>query len=172
MTGSFRAAGQKALRRVRPLLWVVPALACTPLGLWVYDDPLVSVSRVRLSTESSGRTLVALDLRNPNDYPVSTARVEVRLRLDGLTVGRMARDSSFSLPELRTSTFAVALDPSSDVGPAQLRMLGTGMHRFAVDGRTTFMTPFGKRKVRFAQEGQMSFGQPASPASGPSGRGE
>jgi hypothetical protein len=150
-------------------------LACTPLGLWVYDDPEVSVSRVRLSAESSGRrapVLVALDVRNPNDYPVSSARVELRLRLDGLTVGRLARDSTVSFPQQTTSTLAVALDPTSDVGQAQLRMLGTGMHRFAVDGRTTFRTPFGKRKVRFAQEGEMTFGRPASPTSGPSGPGE
>ncbi len=151
-------------------------LACTPLGLWVYDDPQVSVSRVRLSAESSGAgtppVLVALNVRNPNDYPISSARVELRLRLDGMTVGRLARDSTVSFPRYTTSTFAVALDPSSGVGPARLRTLGAGKHRFAVDGRTTFTTPFGKRKVRFAQEGEMSFGRPASPASGPSGPGE
>jgi LEA14-like dessication related protein len=174
MTGSFRAARQEALSRLRPIFWVVSALACTPLGLWIYDDPEVSVSRVRLSAESSALNpvLVALDVRNPNDYPVSTTRVELRLRLDGLTIGKLARDSSISFPQLRTSTFAVALDPSSGVDPARLRTIGPGKHRFAVDGRTTFTTPFGPRKVRFAQEGEMSFGSPASPASGPVGPGE
>jgi LEA14-like dessication related protein len=156
------------------MLWVVSLLACTPLGLWLYDDPQVSVSRVRLSAESSegAPVLVALNVRNPNDYPISTARFELRLRLDGLTVGRLARDSAVSFPRLATSTFAVALDPSTGVGPARLRTLGEGKHRFAVDGRTTFTTPFGKRKVRFAQEGEMIFGSPASPASGPGGPGE
>jgi hypothetical protein len=150
-------------------------LACTPLGPWVYDDPKLSVSRVRLPAESSDRTspvLVALDVENPNDYALSTARVELRLRLDGLTVGRLARDSSVPLPTLATLILAVALDPASDIGPAQLRTLVTGMHRFVLDGRTTFMTPFGARKVRFAQEGELTFGQPASPASGPGGPGE
>jgi late embryogenesis abundant protein len=166
--------GQEALSRLRPVLWLVPVLACTPLGLWIYDDPRVSVSRVRLSAEASARmpVLVALDVRNPNDYPLSTTRVEVRLRLDGLTVGRLARDSTIAFPEMRTSTFAVALDPTGDVGAAQLQSFRSGIHRFAVDGRTTFTTPFGKRKIRFAQEGEMSFGQPALPASGPGGPGE
>jgi LEA14-like dessication related protein len=163
-----------ALSRLRPILWVVPVLACTPLGLWVYDDPQVSVSRVRLAAEAmeGSLVLVALAVRNPNDYPVFTTRVELRLRLDGLTVGKLARDSSISFPELKTSTFAVALDSSSGVGPARLRTFGPGKHRFAVDGRTTFKTPFGPRKVRFAQEGEMTFGSPASPASGPGGPGE
>jgi LEA14-like dessication related protein len=175
MTVSFRAAGQEALGRLRPILWVVPVLACTPLGLWVYDDPQVSVSRVRLAAESSAGTppvLVALNVKNPNDYPLSSARVELRLRLDGMMVGRLARDSTVSFPKQATSTFAVALDPSSGVGRDRLRTLGEGKHRFAVDGRTTFTTPFGKRKVRFSQEGEMIFGLPASPASGRGGPGE
>jgi LEA14-like dessication related protein len=175
MADSFRAAGQEALSGLRPIVWVVAVLGCTPLGLWVYDDPQVSVSRVRLLAEASAGTppvLVALDVKNPNDYPVTSARVELRLRLDGMTVGRLAQDSAVSFPKQATSTFAVALDPSSSVGPARLRTFGSGKHRFAVDGRTTFTTPFGKRKVRFAQEGEMTFGQPTSSASGPAGPGE
>jgi hypothetical protein len=172
MTGSFRALGRVALSKLRPILWVMPVLACTPLGLWVYMDPKMSVSRVRLPSESSNRlapVLVALYVENPNDYPLSTARVELRLRLDGLTVGRLARDSTVSLPKLATSVISMSLEPASDVGPAQLRLLVAGMHRFVVEGRTTFTTPFGARKVRFAQEGEMTFGQPALPASGRAG---
>jgi LEA14-like dessication related protein len=158
MTGTFRA-----------ILCVIPALACTPLGLWVYDDPKVSVARVRLPAESSEQApvVVALAVRNPNDFPISTARVELQLLLDGLTVGWLTSDSMVSFPKSATSTLAVSLDRSSGVGPAQLRILGTGTHHFAVNGRTTFTTPFGERKIRFAEEGKMTFGQPASPASGP-----
>jgi len=37
--------------------------------------------------------------------------------------------------------------------------LGLGTHTFAVEGRATFRTPFGARKVRFDQEGAMVFGK-------------
>src|SRR5436190_9010629 len=161
MTGSFRALRQVTLSRLRPILWVMPVLACTPLGLWVYMDPKMSVSRVRLPAESSdgaAPVLVALDVENPIDYPLSTARVELWLRLDGVTVGRLTRDSTVPLPKLATSVISMSLEPAGDVGPAQLRLLVNGMHRFAVEGRTTFTTPFGARKVRFAQEGEMTFG--------------
>lgn len=38
-------------------------------------------------------------------------------------------------------------------------MEGGGSRRFAVSGRATFQTPIRTRKVRFAEEGKMIFGQ-------------
>ncbi len=35
---------------------------------------------------------------------------------------------------------------------------GSGKHRFAVEGRATFSTPFGRRNVRFAHAGDLAFG--------------
>jgi LEA14-like dessication related protein len=157
-------------RWLRGKAWVlVAALACTPLGLWMYQDPAVEVSRVRLTPEpaDSAPVVVALDMSNPNDYPVSTRRVELSLRLDDLPIGGVARDSSVPLPQVATSTVALALVPNRAATPDQLRVLGSGVHRFLVEGRATFATPIGERKVRFAQEGEMAFGEPASPASAP-----
>ena len=41
-------------------------LACTPVGVWLYEDPRVTVSRVRLDTDpaSTRPVLVALNLAN------------------------------------------------------------------------------------------------------------
>jgi hypothetical protein len=39
-----------------------------------------------------------------------------------------------------------------------MQSFGSGVHRFAIEGRATFTTPVGKRKVRFAQSGEMAFG--------------
>lgn len=162
------------MRRCRLLekMWLLlPAVACTPLGLWMYQDPGVSVSRVRLGTEpaDSSPVVVALDVSNPNDYGVSTTRVELRLRLDDRPIGRLDRDSHVALPKVGTSTVALPLVPDGGTSAAQLRALGSGVHRFMVEGRATFATPIGSRKVRFAQEGQLAFGPPASPASAPAG---
>ncbi|HEY8258984.1 MAG TPA: LEA type 2 family protein [Gemmatimonadales bacterium] len=150
----------------------IPApLGCTPLGIWVYEDPAVTVARVRVGSDSlsSAPVLVALDLQNPNDYPLSTVRVELSLELDDLPVGRLDQDSTVVLPEEGTSTVSLPLELAAGVPARRLIALGVGIHRFTVTGRAEFTTPFGTRRVRFAQEGDLKFGPPPSPASVPTG---
>ena len=146
--------------------WLVPVAACTPLGVWIYEDPGVTVSRVRVDADGQGPSpvMVALDLRNPNDYTVSTTRVELWLVLDGLAIGRLDRDSSVSLPK-GTATVALPLIPNRATTPARLRAFDSGIHRFTIEGRATFATPVGKRKVRFTQTGEMAFGPADLPPS-------
>jgi hypothetical protein len=146
--------------------WLAPVAACTPLGLWVYEDPGVTVSRVRVNTEGQGPSpvVVALDVRNPNDLTLSTTRVELWLVLDGLTVGWLDRDSSVSLPK-GTTTVALPLIPSHVRTAARERAFDSGTHQFTIEGRATFATPIGERKVRFAQTGEMAFEPPELPAS-------
>lgn len=145
-------------------MWLAPVVACTPLGVWVYEDPGVTVSRVRLATDGrdTAPVMVALDLRNPNDYTVSTTRVELRLVLDGLAIGRLDQDSSVALPK-GTATVALPLIPDRATTRARMQSFGSGVHRFAIEGRATFTTPVGKRKVRFAQTGELAFGPPDPP---------
>jgi LEA14-like dessication related protein len=146
--------------------WLVPVVACTPLGVWIYEDPGVTVSRVRVAADGGGPSpvMVALDLRNPNDFAVSTTRVELLLVLDGLAIGRLDQDSSVALPK-GTATVALPLTPDRATTPARLRVFGSGIHRFSVRGRATFSTPVGKRKVRFTQTGEMAFGPAGLPPS-------
>jgi LEA14-like dessication related protein len=151
------------------LAWLVTMLACTPAGVWIYEDPRVTVSRVRLAADTSGAqpVLVALDLRNPNDYVVSATRVELRLALDNLPIGRLAHDSSVQVPK-GTATVAFPLVPDRSATRARLRSFNSGTHQFAIEGLATFTTPIGKRRVHFAQSGELAFGQPPlSPPSAP-----
>jgi LEA14-like dessication related protein len=138
---------------------------CTPLGLWLYEDPEVTVSRITVETGGprASRTpvVVALALRNMNDYPVSTERVELALHLDGITIGQLKRDSSVRVATDTVSTVAVPLPVAKRATRERLRSLTSGTHTFAVRGRATFRTPIGRRKVRFAQEGSLVFGAPA-----------
>jgi len=149
--------------------WLVMLLGCTPIGLWLYEDPRVTVARVRLDidTASAEPVLVALDLSNPNDYVVSTTRVELRLALDDLPIGRLAQDSSVAVPK-GIATVALPLIPERSATRVRLQTFNSGVHRFAIVGLATFATPVGKRKVHFAQTGELAFGQPTpSPSSAP-----
>lgn len=152
--------------RWRRALWVLLLSACTPFGLWLYQDPVVTVSQITLelgtSRPSRSPVIVALAVQNPNDYPLSTERLELSLRLDGIPIGRLRRDSTVSVAMDTVSTVAVALPLEQQTNDERLQSLRVGTHMFAVRGRATFHTPIGKRKVRFAQEGAMVFGERSS----------
>jgi len=149
--------------------WLVLLGSCTPLGLWIYEDPVVTVSRVTLQLRGTPSSLspvvVALDVHNRNDYPLSTTQMEVSLRLDGIPIGRLRQNSTLPVPMEGVSTVALPLSLEKRATPSQLRTFDAGSHRFAVSGRATFQTPIGIRRVRFAEEGDMVFGQRASQSS-------
>jgi LEA14-like dessication related protein len=159
--------------RLAEMWWIGGLAACTPLGLWMYEDPGVTLARVRLDTGARGAApvIVALDLRNPNDYALSATSVRLKLRLDELPIGQLTQASSVEVPKAGMSTVAVPLVPGRGTTPARLKALSSGVHRFAIEGEATFATPIGDRKVRFAEEGELAFGQPPLPASAPAGRG-
>jgi LEA14-like dessication related protein len=152
---------RKSWHRIVP---VVLLCGCTPLGLWVYEDPVVTVSRVTIELKESRRTgtspvIVALAVDNRNTYALSAERVELALRLDGISMGRVDRDSTVPVEMATVATLAVALPLEKQATPERLTALGSGTHTFAVQGRATFRTPFGTREVQFEQEGAMMFGE-------------
>ncbi len=162
------------MRRIGLLgIWWVGAVgACTPLGLWVYEDPGFEVSRVRIQAAQipDSTVLVALAFWNPNDYDISTARLELDLRLDDQKIGRFARDSVIAMTKIGTTTLALAFTPTSAATPVRLAAFRSGTtHRFLVEGRAVFKTPFGERKVRVAHAGAIAFGGAVEPAAGNAG---
>lgn len=146
----------------RRAAWFCLLTACTPVGLWLYEDPVVTVAGIRLNLEASTQSgsspvIVALAVKNSNDYPLSTVQVELSLRLDGVPIGRLKRDSRVQVATDTVSTVALELALEEPATPEHLQVFGSGTHNFAVRGRATFRTPIGMRKVRFAQEGDMVF---------------
>ncbi|HEY7613015.1 MAG TPA: LEA type 2 family protein [Gemmatimonadales bacterium] len=145
----------------RGLLGVCAAaavVACTPLGVWVYDDPGLEVSRVRVDHDGNTDPVVlSLAVWNPNDYDVSTSRLELELKLDDVPVGRFSRDSVVAVPTAGLADVALPLTVPRGAARQRIRDLSAGAHRFAVEGRAIFSTPFGPRKVRFAHAGDLAF---------------
>jgi hypothetical protein len=79
--------------------------------------------------------------------------------LDGARIGQVDRDSAVPIAKAAVSTLALAIPLQKQTSPKRLAALGSGTHTFAVRGRATFRTPFGKREVAFEQEGAMVFGE-------------
>jgi LEA14-like dessication related protein len=146
----------------RHFAWGILLGGCTPLGLWLYEDPVVTVSQITFQFARSGTTpapvIVALALENSNDYPLEAEQVELTLRLDGVPIGQLKRDSTVPVATDTVSTVALPLSVDRRTTAEHLRAIGSGTHTFAVRGRATFQTPIGRRDVRFAQEGSLIFG--------------
>ncbi len=156
-------------RRLVRACWMAALAGCTPVGLWVYDDPGFEVSRVRLqSTESNVPPVVlGLAVLNPNDYDLSTARLELQLRLDHTPIGHFFRDSVFAVPKYGIADLTLPLTPMPAITPERLRTLSRGTRHFEVEGVATFSTPFGPHQVRFAHAGDMVFGGASEGHGGP-----
>lgn len=143
-------------------------MACTPLGLWMYQDPGITVSRVRVGMDSlsPAPVLIALDLENRNDFPVSAVHVQLSLELDDQPIGELNRDSTVIVPKDAISTVALPLAAAQARGLTRFR---SGTHRFTVMGRAEFTTPIGTRRVDFAQEGDLKFGPATAERDAPDG---
>jgi LEA14-like dessication related protein len=149
------------LRGLLPLCGTAVLCACTPLGVWVYEDPAFEVSRVRVHSAQAADSgvVVALQVWNPNDFEITTARLELLLRLDGHTVGHFARDSVIAVPRGGTATtVSLSFVRSSAATPSRMESFRTGTHRFLVEGRAVMKTPIGDRRVRVAHAGDLAFG--------------
>ena len=149
--------------------WLLSLGGCTPLGLWLYEDPVVSVFRITLARRAAGPAgsspvIVVLAVQNRNDYPLSTERLELSLRLDGIPIGQIKRDSTAPVGTNTVSTVAIALPVKEHATSARLNALVKGRRVFAVRGRATFRTPIGRRKISFAEEGEIVWSARGGPA--------
>ena len=103
---------------------------CTPLGLWLYEDPVVTVSRITLQFGQAERphypVVVALAVKNANDYEISAEQVELSLRLNGMHIGQLKRESPLTVATDTVSTLALPLVLAKQATPERLRALGAG----------------------------------------------
>jgi hypothetical protein len=122
----------------------------------MYEDPVVTVARISFELRQSSRApspvVVALAVKNANDYPLSAEQVQLSLQLDGVPVGQISRDSSMPVG---TDTISTVMLPMPVSSQSRGRVARAGVHSFAVKGRAVFSTPIGRRNVRFAQEGSL-----------------
>lgn len=114
--------------------------------------------RLDRGTAGSQPVVLGLAVWNPNDYDVSTARLELQLQLDNVTVGHFKRDSVIPVPQTGLADLTLPLTVPSGAMRERIKTMAKGTHRFAVEGRATFSTPFGRRNVRFAHAGDVAFG--------------
>lgn len=128
---------------------------CTPLGIWVYEEPTVEVFDLAVddSQEADYPIRISLQVSNPNDFEVRLEQVEVAVELNGSSVvDREVSTAALFVPgDRQTVVVAVAWrDVGSSLRPDSF---GSGTHRYAVSGHAVLQTPIGQRRIRFERTG-------------------
>lgn len=137
------------------------AVACTPFGLWLYEDPTFAVAALQLVGEDSAKALeVVMSGCNRNDYDLHTKNVELALDIAGEQLGA----ASQSVPILLAMRDQTSV-PVKFVGWSQHEMgSGERVVPFTLSGTGIIASPIGDRTVRIAQRGTVRL-QDAKPVS-------
>jgi hypothetical protein len=128
---------------------------CTPLGVWVYDDPSLTLRSATLRPMGvEGVGVDSLDLVfascNRNDYDLLGEEFATRIRVDGHDVGEGRRDQPYRLATRDSApvTVTLALQQTWIPGETELPVevesdllvrLPKGERRFAVIQRGTLV---------------------------------
>ena len=97
----------------------------------------MTVSRVRIDAQAEGAVpvVVALDMQNPNDYTLSTTRVELELVAGrACRSGGSTRTAAWSVPRGYRHRRAAARVPDANTTPARLQAFGRGCTGSAIAG--------------------------------------
>ncbi|HEX6644744.1 MAG TPA: LEA type 2 family protein [Gemmatimonadales bacterium] len=146
-------------RRTRIRLLTALALcllpACTPLGLWIYEEPRIEITEVRVDDAADNAYPVRVSFRvsNENDFGISLDRVQLLLVLNDTPVidRELSTTASFAARDQQIVEIGVAW---TDIGPGlRPRSLAPGAPRYSVSGHAFVQTPIGERRIPFARAG-------------------
>jgi hypothetical protein len=141
------------LRVVTSIILAAAAGACTPLGLWIYEEPTVEVTEIRLDA-SAGATFpvqFALAVSNANDFDVALLRVEVRINVAGRSVVDRDVSTAADLPSRDRQLVRIGVAPG-DLAPGADARAGA-QDRYTIEGFAIVRTPIGERRIPFARAG-------------------
>jgi LEA14-like dessication related protein len=132
---------------------------CTRVGVWLYQEPRVTLHEIRLETGVGADPFaVVLDVRNPNDFPITIERVETAVTLNNREVGRVEHAEAMELSAFESRKVSLPVPIGDESPEAFTTRIRKGTQRYAVAGRAFVMTPIGQRRVPFVIRGAGRFG--------------
>lgn len=160
MHGSGRPGRNPAMLAMAAALMA----GCTPLGIWVYDEPAVTVSAISFTGDSTALVEVTLQVRNPNDFDIKLEQVELYVSLGGQALIDTSISATLTLlyAERRDITLNAGRQTVSfGNSPEAMR---SGRHGYLVRGEARLSTPIGIRRIPFQQEGKGEWVTSVAPA--------
>lgn len=160
------------MRKGIPLAALAILAACTPMGVWLYEEPTVGLEDVLIDTSAGESALppyVILAVKNRNDFELSLRHIELVLQIDGNEIGRVAVDTIVTLEAIAVRPVRVRVPPLDAQARGRIAGLRAGVHRYAVAGRARLETPIGERRIGFKHEIR---GEAEAAAASPGGGGD
>jgi len=131
---------------------------CTPLGLWMYEDPTVAIAAARLRPGAPATAEIDLVIRNANDFDLTLTASSVTLDLGERRVAQAELSHDITLARNYANPVTVIL-PAGEPGPA-LRAAADRQEEtgYQVSAAMRIRTPIGVRRVHGGQGGRAMLG--------------
>ncbi len=142
-------------------------LGCTPLGGWLYSDPTFALSGVRTTFQGSPADTLQIVLTgcNLNDFNVDGLTIDGQLFVDGMLVGVLQSDQSFTM-KMRDSVDVIASLQIPRAEEPRVHAKGDDYitAKYELNGRVEVATPIGVRRVALLQKGDVRFDSAGMPS--------
>ncbi len=144
------------------VLWVVTlatAAGCATIARQAFQEPLVSVSDVRLNGLglTGGSVDVALNVYNPNNYRLDATRITYRLLFDTVAFADGAVSQQQTVRARDTLQLVIPVNFTyRGVGEAGRQILNTGTVNYRLLGDVTVGSPVGSFTVPYSTSGRFS----------------
>jgi hypothetical protein len=128
------------------------ALACVPLGGWLYDDPTFVLSELTLrgGGNPSDTLEMVLTACNRNDFPVQASNFVVSFEVEGRRLGAVETTAPVMLQTRDSTKLTVPIAFTHDQADPPSRLA------YVMTGHTTLQTPIGERRVELFQRGSVA----------------
>lgn len=136
------------------------AIACIPLGGWLYSDPTFTLSGVSTKFRGSPADTLQFVLTgcNLNDFDLEGLTIDGRLLVDGVPVGLLRSARGFTMKLRDSVDVMVPLEmPRSDEPSVHAKGDDPLIARYELNGKIDLTTPIGVRHVVLHQVGDVRF---------------
>ncbi len=143
------------------------AVACTPLGGWLYSDPTFALSGVRTTFRGSPADTLQIVLTgcNLNDFNVDGLTINGQLIVDGFPVGVLQSSRAFTMKMRDSVDVTVVLQiPRAEEPRVHAKGDDYVMAKYELSGRVELATPIGVRRVALLQRGDVRFDSAGAPS--------
>lgn len=158
LEAALRSSSRPVLPAMRSTIAICATVAmlggCTPLGMWVYEDPSFALQSVTLrSGPDSGAGADSMDLVfagcNRNDYEVVGESLLTSLHVDGHKVAQGRRDQPYRIATRDSAPVMVTLAMQGDW------IYGTTALPVELESEVLLKLPNGERRYVLSQKGTL-----------------